>query len=88
MYRSVRTSSPPLIEELKERDIPFRCAGRTGLFLQPEASVLGKLYAFLSGNEWKNERYGESQSVDLDELDREFADSFADGNKSLTYGRT
>jgi DNA helicase-2/ATP-dependent DNA helicase PcrA len=80
LFRSVRTASPPLIEELKKRNIPFRCAGRTGLFLQPEASVLGKLYAFLSGNDWKNERYGESQSVDLDDLDHEFAAAFNDGN--------
>ena len=80
LFRSVRTASPPLIEELKKRDIPFRCAGRTGLFLQPEASALGKLYAFLCGNDWKNERYGESQSVDLDDLDHEFADAFNDGN--------
>ncbi len=79
LYRSVRTASPPLIEELKKRDIPFRCAGRTGLFLQPEASVLGKLYAFLSGNDWKNERYGETQSVNLDDLEHEFADAFNDG---------
>ncbi len=81
LYRSVRTSSPPLIDQLKERSIPFRCAGRTGLFLQPEASVLGKLYAFLSGNDWKNDRYGESQSVNLDDLDHDFAASFTDGNK-------
>lgn len=80
LYRSVRTASPPLIEALRNRDIPFRCAGRTGLFLQPEASALGKLYAFLSGNEWKSERYGESQSVDIDDVDNEFAAAFNDGN--------
>jgi DNA helicase-2/ATP-dependent DNA helicase PcrA len=79
LYRSVRTASPPLIEEFKKRDMPFRCAGRTGLFLQPEASALGKLYAFLSGNEWKSERYGESQSVDLDDVDHEFAAAFNEG---------
>jgi DNA helicase-2/ATP-dependent DNA helicase PcrA len=60
LFRSVRTSSPPLIEVFEQRGIPFRCAGRTGLFLQPEASVLGKLYAWLSKNDWKNERYGQS----------------------------
>jgi DNA helicase-2/ATP-dependent DNA helicase PcrA len=79
LYRSVRTASPPLIEEFKHRNIPFRCAGRTGLFLQPEASALGKLYAFLSGNEWKNERYGESQSVDINDVDHEFAAAFNGG---------
>lgn len=41
LFRSVRTSSVPLIEECRERGIPFRCAGRTGLFLQPEAAAIG-----------------------------------------------
>lgn len=79
LYRSVRTSSPPLIEVFKDRGIPFRCAGRTGLFLQPEASVLGKTYAWLIDNDWKNERYGQSESVDLDQLVAEFQDVFTDG---------
>jgi DNA helicase-2/ATP-dependent DNA helicase PcrA len=77
LYRSVRTSSPPLIEVLKDRGIPFRCGGRTGLFLQPEASALGKTYAWFIDNEWKNERYGESQHVDLDLVVNEFQDVFA-----------
>jgi DNA helicase-2/ATP-dependent DNA helicase PcrA len=72
LFRSVRTSSPPLIEEFKTRGIPFRCAGRTGLFLQPEAMILGKTYAWLSKNEWKKERYGQSHPVDLDSLLAEF----------------
>ncbi len=79
LYRSVRTASPPLIEEFKKRGIPFRCAGRTGLFLQVEAAALGKLYAFLSGNDWKSERFGESQSVDIDDVVQEFATAFNDG---------
>jgi DNA helicase II / ATP-dependent DNA helicase PcrA len=72
LFRSVRTSSPPLIEVLEDRGIPFRCAGRSGLFLQLEASVLGKLYAWLSSNAWKNERYAQTEPVDLDGLVTEF----------------
>src|SRR5205823_7807180 len=68
LLRSVRTSSPQIIEVLRERDIPFRCAGRTGLFLQPEAQVLGKTYAWLADNQWKAEKYSYSQSVLLDDL--------------------
>ena len=79
LYRSVRTSSPPLIEVLTERGIPFRCAGRTGLFLQPEASVLGKLYAWLIDNDWKDERYATSEPVRLANLVREFEVVFNDG---------
>lgn len=79
LFRSVRTSSPPLIEVLEKKGIPFRCAGRTGLFLQPEASVLGKTYAWLCKNDWKNERYGQSQPVDLNQLLKEYQDVFAGG---------
>src|SRR5262249_6455011 len=79
LYRSVRTSSPPLIDVLKDRGIPCRAAGRTGLFLQPEASVLGKTYAWLSKNDWKNERYGQSQPVDLGQLVSEYQAVFAGG---------
>jgi DNA helicase II / ATP-dependent DNA helicase PcrA len=81
LFRSVRTSSPPLIEIFKKRDIPFRCAGRTGLFMQPEATVLGKTYAWLLDNEWKNERYGDSYPVNLDGLITEFQDVFNVGKK-------
>jgi len=79
LYRSVRTAAPPLIDVFEQRGIPFRCAGRTGLFLQPEASVLGKLYAWLSGNDWKNERWGQSQPVDIDSLVKEFQTAFNNG---------
>lgn len=81
LYRSVRTSSPPLIEVFKDRGIPFRCAGRTGLFLQPEASVLGMTYAWLCDNDWKNERFGESEPVALEDLLDGYQDIFADGGE-------
>lgn len=81
LYRSVRTSSPPLIDILRDRDIPFRCAGRTGLFMQPEVAVLGRLYAWLCDNDWKNDRYAQPESVDLDDLVYEFNGVFADGKE-------
>src|SRR5207249_3708858 len=81
LFRSVRTSSPPLIEVFEKRGIPFRCAGRTGLFMQPEASALGKVYALLSNNDWKNERYGQSQPANLDDLVAEFQTVFNGGKK-------
>lgn len=79
LYRSVRTSSPPLIDALRSRSIPFRCAGRTGLFLQPEAQVLGKTYAWLVDQDWKEERYGSSQPVNFDDLVREYYAVFGNG---------
>ena len=79
LYRSVRTSAPPLIEALQKRGIPVRCAGRTGLFMQPEPTAMGKLYAWLSGNEWKTERYADSEPVELDDLIAEFEQVFNNG---------
>jgi len=79
LFRSVRTSSPPFVVALRARGIPLRCAGRTGLFLQPEASVLGKLYAWLSGYSWKSERFGQSSPVTLPALVKEFNDVFNGG---------
>jgi len=81
LFRSVRTSAPPLIAKFEELGIPFRCSGRTGLFLQPEAAAIGKLYAWLSGNEWKGHRYGESAAVELDALAVEFEAAFNAGKE-------
>lgn len=79
LYRSVRTSSVPLIEECRARGIPFRCAGRTGLFLQPEAAALGKVYAYLVDGDWKSERFAQSHPVDLDDLVHELSAAFRAG---------
>lgn len=76
LYRSVRTSAPPLLAELDRRGIPFQCAGRTGLFLQPEAMLLGRTLAWLCGNEWKDARFGESAKAELPELMQGFAARF------------
>lgn len=81
LFRSVRTSSPALIQELRAQGIPFRCAGRTGLFLQPEASVLGKTYAWLCKNDWKNERFAQPEPIDLDTLMGEYAAIFNGGTE-------
>jgi DNA helicase-2/ATP-dependent DNA helicase PcrA len=41
------------------------------------------LYAWLSKNDWKSERYSQSQPVTLDDLDHEFAEAFNSG-KTVT----
>jgi DNA helicase-2/ATP-dependent DNA helicase PcrA len=81
LFRSVRTSSPPFIKVFEERGIPFRCAGRTGLFMQPEACVLGKTYAWLLDNEWKSDRYGDSEAVTLGDLVTEYQNLFNGGKR-------
>lgn len=76
LLRSVRTSSPPIIGALQERNIPFRCAGRTGLFLQSEVRILGQTYAWLSDNMWKHQKYGDQEEVHLKDLLQGFQKHF------------
>ena len=68
LFRSVRTSAPPLITALRARDIPFTCGGRTGLFLEPDIALLGETYAWLSDGEWRDEKYGETRPSDIDRI--------------------
>jgi DNA helicase-2/ATP-dependent DNA helicase PcrA len=65
LYRSVRTSAPPLIEELKQRDIPFSCGGVTGLFLQPEIALFGEAFSWLADGSWQDERFGRHRPADI-----------------------
>lgn len=66
LFRSVRTSCGPLLEALEHRGIPANCGGRTGLFLQPEANVLARTYAWLVDREWREARFGgEAEEVTL-----------------------
>ncbi|QEL17383.1 ATP-dependent helicase [Limnoglobus roseus] len=85
LFRSVRTAAPPLLAELDARGIPYRCGGRAGLFQQPEMQALGKLYAWLSDNDWKPQRYSEMQPVDFDDLLAEIRKHFpkAESEKEL-----
>ncbi len=68
LYRSVRTSAPPLIEAFRARDIPYTAAGRTGLFLQPEVAFLAEIYAWFVDGDWRDDRFAEFRPADLDRI--------------------
>ncbi len=68
LFRSVRTSAPPLIEACRERGIPIACGGRTGLFLQPEINLFGEIFAWFVDGQWKDHRFAESRGADLDHI--------------------
>lgn len=68
LFRSVRTSAPPLIEALRARDIPYTCGGRTGLFQHPEIALFGETFAWLVEGDWRDERYGKTRKADLDRI--------------------
>ncbi len=68
LYRSVRTSAPPLVDALAARSIPFNCGGRTGLFAHPEINYFGELFAWMAGFSWNDAKYGPSRDADIDNV--------------------
>lgn len=52
-----------LMEAFATFDIPVQPGGRTGLFTQPEAAVLGKTFAWMTDVEWRG-AYGPGALVD------------------------
>lgn len=62
-----RAAYQRLLEEFSTFDVPVQPGGRTGLFDQPEARLLGKTLVWLTGLEWRS-GYGGSQQVGDAEL--------------------
>ena len=77
LFRSVRTSAPPLVTSLEVRGIPFNCGGRTGLFAHPEVNHFGELFAWMVDFSWQDERFGPSRDADLDNVVNGLALSFS-----------
>jgi DNA helicase-2/ATP-dependent DNA helicase PcrA len=48
-----RVSYPRIVDSFRTFDIPIQPGGRTGLFEQPEARVLGHTFAWITGVEWR-----------------------------------
>ena len=70
-----RAAYPRLVEQFATFDIPVQPGGRSGLFDQPEAVVLGHTIAWLTDIEWRD-RYGPGRVISdealLDEYQRVF----------------
>ena len=80
LYRSVRTSAPPLLDALDALGIPYSCGGRTGLFLQPEIAAFGELFAWMAGGEWRDRKYDKSREAKLSNVVAAFEGVFNTGN--------
>ena len=50
LYRSVTTSAPPLIDEMKRRGIPYIIGGKVGLFRREETKAVALLFLWLYKN--------------------------------------
>jgi DNA helicase II / ATP-dependent DNA helicase PcrA len=76
-----RAVYPRLIDQFSAFDIPVQSAGRTGLFDQPEAKVLGRTICWLADQDWR-EQFGPPVAISeeqlLDEHVRAFGLSDAD----------
>lgn len=69
LLRSVKTSGQTFLDALDRKDVPYTCAGRTGLFLQPEALLFGRLFFFLAGRgDFWDARTRAAFPVDIDSL--------------------
>lgn len=64
-----------LVEEFATFDIPVQPGGRTGLFDQPEARLLGRTFVWLAGLDWR-EGYGWGTPISDDDLVAEYVDVF------------
>ena len=82
LFRSVKTSAQPFVDEMRKKNIPVSSGGRSGLFSQPEAHAFARIYAWFANWDWKEQRYGgQSQPVDPDVLSKELAGLFPGGTK-------
>ncbi|WP_423917877.1 ATP-dependent helicase [Candidatus Poriferisodalis sp.] len=80
-----RAAYARLLEELNASEVPVQPGGRTGLFDQPEAEVLGKTYCWLTDVDWR-EPYKTGGAVELKSLFAEYESVFglrasADANR-------
>jgi len=57
-----RAAYPRLVDQFASFDIPVQPGGRTGLFDQPEARVLGHTVCWISSTDWRD-TYGPPRSI-------------------------
>ena len=70
-----RAAYPRLIEAFATFDIPVQPGGRSGLFVQPEAVVLGRTIAWLTDLEWRD-TYGPPRTLTDEALLDEYQQTF------------
>lgn len=64
-----------LVDTFSTFDLPVQPEGRTGLFEQPEAQLLGRTFAWLSGIDWRPPR-GAGAPVELTDLLSDYSQVF------------
>jgi ATP-dependent DNA helicase UvrD/PcrA len=68
LYRSVRTSARPLVDELRDRGIPAAVVGKTSLLAHPEMALLARIFVYWAGGSWYPGPGPVPESVSRDDL--------------------
>jgi len=77
LTRSVSTSAGPLINEFRERGIPYIVGGKVGLFRRDEAQALGRIFAwFWDEGFWVPDPWRWGEQVNGDDLLQSSLDSW------------
>lgn len=74
LYRSVRTSARPLVDELSSRSVPVAVAGKTSLLAHPEMALLARIFIYWAGGIWYPTTAPTPHTVSRDDLAAEIAD--------------
>jgi DNA helicase-2/ATP-dependent DNA helicase PcrA len=70
-----RIAYQPVLDHFASFDIPVQPGGRTGLFVQPDARLLGRTVCWLTDLEWR-EDYENGESVELSDLLADYGSLF------------
>ncbi len=70
------TSYNKLLDAFEGHAIPVLPAGRTGLFLEPDAQRFGRTFAYLADTTWRSTPYGNGSKVSLNDLVRDYASGY------------
>lgn len=78
-----RAAYPKLLDALEVAGVPVQPGGRTGLFAQREAAVLGASYAWMTGIDWAPGRFIERAKIDLEGLLDDYREAFDLGDDDV-----
>jgi DNA helicase-2/ATP-dependent DNA helicase PcrA len=77
LLRSVKTSAAPIVTALESRGVPVRSSGASGLFVEADAHLFARTYAWLADKEWNEDRWSPSfVTIDLHALLDDYAAAF------------
>lgn len=71
------TSYPAILDALELEGIPVTPGDRTGLFAQPDADFLARIFAWMSDSDWRESKYAATEGpVTLTDIRTKFAPLF------------